>query len=71
MRLLLVLMATAFAYLMWRIVRVMSRTGGVRNDGGVFGNPPPPGETFSNVQDADFEELSPPGGKDDPAGPKQ
>lgn len=71
MRLLLVLMAAAFAYLMWRIVRVMSRTGGVRHDDGVFGTPTRPGETFSNVKDADFEELTPPAGKNDTTGPKQ
>lgn len=71
MRLMLVLLAGMFAYMMWRVVKIMSRTGGSREDGGVFGRSKPPDELFTNVKDADFEELKPPVGKEDPTGTKQ
>ncbi|MFN0158913.1 MAG: hypothetical protein ACKVRP_12685 [Bacteroidota bacterium] len=71
MRLMLVLMVALFAYLMLRVVRIISRTGGIREDEGVFGAPKRPAETFSDVKDADFEELKPPSPKDDSTGPTQ
>jgi hypothetical protein len=75
-RLFFLMIAAIFGYMLWRIVRVVMRSGGGSSGGdGTVGRAPgsngKPTESFKNVKDADFEDLNPPdtGGSPGPSGP--
>lgn len=64
MRLLLWLI---LAYVVWKIIQIVTRTMGTsRSRGDVFGDQPPEKDQpkkYSNIEDADFEDLPPEGKK--------
>ena len=72
-RLFFLMIALIFGYMLWRIVRVVLRSG--RPVQGEHGRtmhvPQPPGkpaQAFKDVKDAEFEDLKPPPGPDGPSG---
>lgn len=73
-RLFFLMIAFIFGYMLWRIVRVVMRSG-VRPpgedgpSGRASGRPSTPVQSFKDVKDAEFEDLNPPR-PSRPAGPQ-
>jgi|WetSurMetagenome_2_1015567.scaffolds.fasta_scaffold46493_2 hypothetical protein len=70
-RLFFLIIAVIFGYMLWRIVRVVTRGGQMPgNDGTTIrsNTPRTPARTYKDVKDAEFEDLKP-GRSDGPAGP--
>jgi len=71
-RLFFLMIAAIFGYMIWRIVRVVIRSGGpsAGKDGSSMRTPQgpqKPAQPFKDVKDAEFEDLKPPG-SDGPSG---
>jgi hypothetical protein len=73
-RLFFLVIAVIFGYMLWRIVRVVTRGGRMSgNDGATLGSQArrTPARTYKDVKDAEFEDLTPgrpdaPPGQSDP-----
>jgi hypothetical protein len=70
-RLFFLIIAVIFGYMLWRIVRVVTRGGGrmTGNDGATLSSQArrTPARTYKDVKDAEFEDLKP-GRPDGPSG---
>lgn len=71
-RLFVLTIAAIFAYMLWRIIRVVARNRGSSSGDhreAPFEGHEPPRERFRDVRDADFEDLKPPGRSSGPSAP--
>lgn len=60
-RLFLLMLVFLFAYMMWRMIKIMTRMGG-SNRRSIYDQPKPqePVQKFKDVKDAEFEEIKKP-----------